>query len=72
MADCECLPKCLFFNDQMANMPAISEMFKKKYCNGDFSQCARYMVFKAVGKEKVPNDLFPNNTDGAEKTILEG
>ena len=31
-----------------------------KYCKGDNSGCARYMVFKALGREEVPLDLYPN------------
>ncbi len=50
MADCICLPKCLFFNDKMENMPSMAQMYKAKYCIGDKSKCARYMVFEK--KEK--------------------
>jgi hypothetical protein len=57
---CECLSNCLFFNDKMANMPATSEIYKNNYCKKDSSYCARYKVFKALGKDNVPKDLFPN------------
>jgi hypothetical protein len=30
------------------------------------------MVFKALGRERVPADLFPNQTDLAEKLIAQG
>lgn len=69
MADCQCLPTCIFFNDRMADMPAMASSMKRRYCQGDNSQCARFMVFSALGKEKVPNDLFPNNVVKA-KLIL--
>lgn len=72
MADCECLSGCRFFNDKMANMPSISEMFKKSYCKGDNSKCARYVVFKALGRPKVPENLFPNQLDIAEHIIAKG
>jgi hypothetical protein len=65
MTDCALLPKCIFFNDKMATMPAASEMMKKKYCMKDNGTCARYMVFSALGREKVPADLYPNNVDRA-------
>lgn len=67
MADCELLAKCIFFNDKMANMPAMAEMLKKKYCRGDNSTCARYVVCKALGREKVPGDLTPSQLDRAKK-----
>ena len=58
---CEKLEKCPFFNDKMANMPSISSMLKKKYCEGDKDACARYQVSKA-GKD-VPADLFPQQSE---------
>jgi hypothetical protein len=63
MADCECLIGCAFFNDKMANMPATANIVKKTYCKGNSSNCARHMVFKALGKAKVPSDLYPNMTE---------
>jgi hypothetical protein len=29
------------------------------------------MIYKAIGREKVPQDLFPNNTERA-KQIIDG
>ena len=65
MADCECMPACLFFNDKMANTPATADMLKKRFCMGDKNECARYMVRSALGKEKVPVDLYPNQKEKA-------
>lgn len=69
MAICECVPKCPFFNDKMANKPSTAEMFKKKYCEGDNSECARWIVRKKLGADKVPADLFPNQIDKAQALI---
>ncbi|GAB6062971.1 hypothetical protein [Deferrisoma palaeochoriense] len=69
MTKCECLPRCPFFNDKMANMPRMAETYKKRYCLGDNSQCARYMVFKAWGRERVPPDLFPNQRERARQLL---
>ena len=71
MADCECLEGCPFFNDRMESMPSLSNIYKKKYCKTDSSRCARYMVFKALGKPAVPVDLFPNQIDIAQALIQE-
>jgi hypothetical protein len=69
MADCECLKGCPFFNDKMASRPATSEMYKNAYCRGSNVQCARYIVFSALGREAVPVDLFPNQVDRAYDVI---
>jgi len=69
MANCELIENCVFFNDKMANMPGTAEMFKKKYCKEDNSICARHMVVKAMGREKVPQNLFPNQADEAKRLI---
>jgi hypothetical protein len=69
MADCKLIEKCIFFNDKMANMPGTSASFKRKFCQDNFSICARYQVFDAVGRDKVPRDLFPNQNDKVQKII---
>lgn len=69
MADCTCIAGCLFFNDRMTNKPAMADMFKKSYCRGDNKNCARFQVFKAIGKEHVPVDLYPNETERARSIV---
>ena len=72
MGECELLSSCPFFQDKMANMPATAEMLKGRYCRKDNSRCARFMVFKALGREKVPADLFPNQVEKAQEIIAIG
>jgi len=69
MADCASLPKCIFFNDMMASAPATANMLKQRLCHGNFTQCARFMVASAMGREKVPPDLYPNMVDRAKKLL---
>ena len=69
MEECERLATCPFFNDKMANMPTTAENLKKRYCRGNFSDCARYIVMKKLGKEKVPADLFPHQVERAQEII---
>jgi hypothetical protein len=69
MADCTLLAKCIFFNDKMASMPTTSHLLKKKYCQGDNSTCARFMVFSALGREQVPPTLYPNDGAQAHKIL---
>jgi hypothetical protein len=53
----------------MADRPATAEMMKKTYCRTNNAECARWMVASARGKEAVPPDLFPNQTDRARAII---
>jgi hypothetical protein len=69
MAHCELISKCLFFNDKMANMPTTANMMKRKYCQGDYANCARYIVCKALGRENVPSDLTPSQMDKAKSLL---
>jgi hypothetical protein len=69
MIDCEMLPSCPFFNETLPNMPAMAEYLKTLYCRIDFNKCARYMVRQALGKEKVPIDLFPDELERAKRLI---
>lgn len=71
MANCELTEACIFFNNNMANMPSTSEAFKKNYCEADFEKCARHMIVQAVGRGQVPSDLYPNQTDRARTFIAE-
>jgi hypothetical protein len=71
MADCVCLPTCIFFNDKMAAMPVASDMMKKKFCHSENAACARYMVFSTLGKPHVPSDLYPNQADKAKAILVQ-
>ena len=71
MPDCEYLNGCIFFNDKMANMPSTSNVFKMMYCTDNFPGCARFMVRAEIGRDRVPDDLFPNQGDRA-RTIIGG
>jgi hypothetical protein len=53
----------------MAERPATANAYKRRFCKEDNTSCARYMVFKAKGKDSVPANLFPNQQDRAQKII---
>lgn len=67
--ECELLKGCIFFNDKMKDMPSTSLLYKVQYCRSDKSACARYQVYQARGREKVPADLFPNESDRVQAII---
>jgi hypothetical protein len=72
MADCECLETCIFFNDKMVSMPTMAAIMKQNYCKTNNAECARFIVFKALGKGNVPTDLFPNNVERAKRIVAGG
>lgn len=72
MAECEMTATCIFFNDKMAGMPSMSSMMKTVYCQDKFKTCARFQVVQAIGRGKVPADLFPNQLDRAVDIIKQG
>ncbi len=65
MAECDKMATCAFINTQLPAMPAMAEMFKKKYCLGDCSQCVRYRLEKEG--VQVPPDLFPDDEKAAQR-----
>jgi len=69
MADCEMIANCIFFNDKMANKPGTANLLKSKYCKGAFAECVRRQVCQRLGKDKVPADLYPNQTDRAKELL---
>lgn len=69
MAECECLATCPFFHDKMANKPATSQLMKRQYCLGDNTNCARHTVFRTVGGQFVPADLYPGQLDRVKDII---
>jgi hypothetical protein len=72
VADCECLSSCPFFNDQLPDTSGIGAIYKHKYCQGDNASCARHKVKVALGKAKVPANLYPNMWDRADDIIVRG
>ena len=72
MGECSLTNGCIFFNDKMADMPSMTSMMKSIYCQTAPEKCARLMVVKAIGREKVPADLFPNQIERATEIIRKG
>ena len=46
-------------------------MYKKKYCEGDKTTCARYIIATQLGPEFVTNNIYPNMNDLANKMLAE-
>ena len=69
MAECECMSGCPFFNDRMQGLEVIKDMMKKRFCLGDNTHCARYIVFKTLGGGNVPPDLVPHDEERAKSIV---
>ncbi|MBN2515240.1 MAG: hypothetical protein JXC33_04315 [Deltaproteobacteria bacterium] len=50
----------------------MGSIYKKKYCQGDNSTCARYVLAQKLGREKVPVNLYPNMNEKAREIIATG
>ncbi len=71
MATCEKLEKCPFYQGKMDMDSGLGAIYRKKYCEGDKSTCARYKISTTLGPEFVTNSIFPNMNDLADKMIAE-
>ena len=69
MPDCECLPGCPFFNDRMPMDASLAALFKRKFCLGENGQCARHMVFRRLGRDAVPADLYPHEVQRVDEIL---
>ncbi len=61
MAYCDIHGSCFFFNEQGTEMPHTTEYLKERYCKGIFTECALYRISNFIGKEHVPQNLYPND-----------
>lgn len=69
MQKCELIQGCFFLTNFSNNMPSQLSIVKRKYCNQDFGECARYMTAKKIGQHKMPLDLDPRDIELADKII---
>ncbi len=67
--ECEKLKGCPFFNEKMQNMPATANGYKRKFCLGDNTNCARYIVSQKLGPVDELKGLFPNQFNRVEEIL---
>jgi hypothetical protein len=68
---CELLEGCIFFNDKMDIESGLGKLYKQRYCEGDNTICARYIVASKIGRQHVPVNLYPNMHEQAEEILKE-
>ena len=59
---------CKYFKDQSSNSETIDKI-KENYCSNNNLHCAIYMVSQALGNDKVPDDLLPEEKPKAYEII---
>lgn len=69
MPECEYTSICSFFNDMLPNMPTMADTLKRKYCEGERTDCARYIYAIGVDMVTLPVDLFPSDRERAQKLV---
>ena len=82
MADCKKLQHCAFFNERMEKMPSIAELYKKRLCQGNSNECARYILYNFLDERNYDVDeetfqkietelhnLFPNEKMKVKKIV---
>jgi len=65
MQECELIDRCPFYNNQLKGDIEQIDAMKEKYCRKNNLNCARYMVLIALGKESMPEELFPHQKERA-------
>jgi hypothetical protein len=66
---CDKLSTCIFFNDQMEAMPGVGDILKKRFCEDQSAECARFKVAARLGGASVPGDLYPGDLKRAEALL---
>ena len=54
---------------QIGKNMSLADIYKKRYCLGDHTIWARYLVFSKLGRPAVPPDLYPNQSERAQEMI---
>ena len=71
MSICELLSRCKFMKEGFDGDHKTRDRYKRSYCRGDNTHCARYMVYISCGSGAVPGDLQPYQSEKARIIIKE-
>ncbi len=69
MGNCDCLSYCPYFDQELEESSLSSKQYLRRYCLGEFDQCARHTVTRILGQEIVPPSLKPDMQQEAGKLI---
>ena len=50
-------------------MPAVEGILRKRYCEDQSAECARFKVASQLGGTNAPQDLYPNDPKRADALL---
>lgn len=65
MDQCEFIETCVFAVNN------ADSALRETYCNSNSLHCARFMVYQALGVDKAPDDLMPDDKTSAYTLLAE-
>ncbi len=68
MESCEFKSSCSLYKG-LLSMPITLEFLEKEYCSDNYYQCARYIVSKVNGPDRVRPDLLPKDIREARNVL---
>lgn len=68
METCEFHTSC-FYLDLIKSRPRAVKHLIEEFCDGNYANCARFLLFKAHGTCKVPKYLLPEDMHKACKIL---
>jgi len=69
MATCEYRTSCVFLNKMVVDSAHTTDDLRDKYCNGEFSKCARLIIYKYCGDDYVPDNLSPDSLNRQQRFL---
>ena len=72
MPSCPFIASCPLFLRTLAGQPTVAGVYRKLYCEGAVTACARLLVRQNLGEAHVPPGLFPYETGRARALIRRG
>ncbi len=71
MEPCEYTSICPFYAGTLSGRDDAEEL-KRNYCLANALRCARFIIYQALGPERVPADLYPDEKAKAYEVIAQG
>lgn len=69
MGNCELAGSCRLFSVTLVDLPEVAFLMKARHCERESRDCARRLVGASLGSDRVPDNLYPNQTARANLLI---
>ncbi len=60
---CKHIGHCELARDETGYSPEFARIIRTRWCRASYTDCARYHVARALGREAVPVDFFPSEME---------